>query len=68
MVVRGAPGAGYGAHAALLQAMKCFERAEALRPQGNDDAILRYNACVRFITSTPSIREAPKDDPKDLIE
>lgn len=68
VLTRGGPGAGYGAHAGLTQAMACFERAEALRPPGNDDSILRFNACVRLMTSTPSIREAPKPDPADLIE
>ena len=62
IVARGSLGAGYGAHTALLQAMACFERAEGLRPAGNDDSILRYNACIRLMASTPSIREAPKGD------
>lgn len=68
LVARGGPGAGYGAHAALLRAMALFERAEGLRLAGNDDSILRFNACVRLLTSTPSIQEAPKGDPSDLIE
>jgi hypothetical protein len=34
----------------LREAMKYFEQAEALKPTGNDDAILRWNACVRIIT------------------
>jgi hypothetical protein len=29
--------------------MKHFEKAEALRPPGNDDAILRWNTCARLI-------------------
>ena len=31
------------------EAMKCFEEAEKIRPEGNDDALLRWNACARFI-------------------
>jgi len=68
MVARGGPGSGYRAHAGLMQAMASFEKAEALRSPGNDDSILRYNACVRLLTSTPSIQEAPKADPSDLME
>jgi hypothetical protein len=68
LVARGSLGAGYGAYDALVHAMESFERAEGLRPAGNDDSILRYNACVRLMTSTPSIREAPKPDPSDLLE
>ena len=33
------------------QAMEWYERAEALRPAGNDDAVLRWNSCVRVIAS-----------------
>lgn len=34
----------------MMDAMKLFEKAEAIRPQGNDDSILRWNTCVRLIT------------------
>jgi hypothetical protein len=37
------------AHESLQAAMKAFERAEALRQPGNDDAILRWNTCARAI-------------------
>jgi hypothetical protein len=33
----------------LVKALELFEEAERLRPAGNDDAILRWNACVRFL-------------------
>jgi hypothetical protein len=32
-----------------LHAMHCFERAEALAPSGNPDAILRWNTCARVL-------------------
>jgi hypothetical protein len=31
------------------QAMAFYEKAISLAPAGNDDAVLRWNACVRFI-------------------
>ena len=31
------------------EAMRWFERAEAARPADNDDAVLRWNACVRTL-------------------
>jgi len=34
----------------LTEAMEYFEKAEAIRPPGNDDAILRWNTCARQIT------------------
>jgi hypothetical protein len=33
----------------LREAMSFYEKAEALRPPGNDDARLRWNACARLI-------------------
>jgi hypothetical protein len=33
------------------QAMKYFEEAERIRPTGNDEAILRWNRCVRLLQS-----------------
>lgn len=39
-------------------AMACFEQAASIRPQNNDDAILRWNRCVRLLQSfSPSERE-----------
>jgi tetratricopeptide (TPR) repeat protein len=31
------------------QALRTFAEAEKIRPQGNDDAILRWNRCVRLL-------------------
>jgi tetratricopeptide (TPR) repeat protein len=33
----------------LEEAMRCYEGAEEIRPTGNDEAILRWNRCVRLI-------------------
>ena len=33
-----------------LLAMHCYERAEALAPSDNPDAILRWNTCARWLT------------------
>jgi len=46
---KGSPGAGHDAYAYLLEAMNCFEKAESLRPPGNDDALLHWNVCARII-------------------
>jgi hypothetical protein len=40
---------GLQAYELFVQAMDLFERAEAMRPPGDDDAILRWNACARII-------------------
>ena len=40
---------GINAYELFEQAMEWFEKAEAIRPAGNDDAILRWNGCARII-------------------
>jgi hypothetical protein len=45
----GHPGARALAHGHLAEAMDLFQKAEKLASPGNDDAVLRYNACVRMI-------------------
>jgi hypothetical protein len=46
---RGGPGVGFVAYELLSDAMSWYEKAEALCPPDNDDAALRWNACVRMI-------------------
>jgi hypothetical protein len=43
------PGCGPRTYEWLREAMNWFEKAEAIRPPTNDDAILRWNACARLI-------------------
>lgn len=45
---QGEPMSGPTAFEWIRRAMECFEQAERLRPPGNDDAILRWNTCVRL--------------------
>jgi hypothetical protein len=44
-----ASGSSAFAFGALREAMACYERAEGMRPPGNDDALLRWNTCARLI-------------------
>ncbi len=44
----------------LRMAMSCYDKAESIRPAGNDEAILRWNACARMIErSEPSETDRP---------
>ena len=43
----------------LSDAMELYEKAEAIRPPGNDDSILRWNTCVRLINR---YRLKPRDE------
>ena len=47
----GKAGGHFTAYEWLTDAMEHFEKAEAIRPAGNDDAILRWNTCARLIMS-----------------
>jgi tetratricopeptide (TPR) repeat protein len=38
-------------------AMRSFAEAEKIRPAGNDDAILRWNRCVRLLQTTSYVWE-----------
>ena len=43
------PGCRFQAYELFREAMDWFEKAEAIRPSGNDDALLRWNTCARII-------------------
>jgi hypothetical protein len=55
-----------GVYEWLTDAMECYERAEALRPPGNDDAILRWNACARLLTDHPHLKPS-RERPEPLL-
>jgi tetratricopeptide (TPR) repeat protein len=46
---RGALGSAEVASEGFREAMRWYERAEAMRPPGNDEAILRWNTCARML-------------------
>src|SRR5256714_3066694 len=48
-LAQGTPGSRHYAHDGFRDAMAWFEKAEAVRPPGNDDALLRWNTCARII-------------------
>jgi len=56
LISQGKPGAGFSAYEALRDAMGHYERAEAVRPQGNDDALLRWNTCARILMRNRELR------------
>ncbi len=59
---RGTPDAGTIAYRGLRDAMEWYQKAEAIRPAGNDDPILRWNACARLIDSKPQLKP-PEPEP-----
>jgi hypothetical protein len=57
------PGGGFLAYDWLIAALRVFERAMANRPAGNDDAVLRWNACARTLMRHPELegRESQRE-------
>ena len=64
----GSPMAGGMAHAWIERAMQLFEKAEALRPAGDDDAVLRWNSCARLLKAHPEIKPIPVDEREPMLE
>ncbi|HLW75798.1 MAG TPA: hypothetical protein VKS01_02415 [Bryobacteraceae bacterium] len=58
---KGAPGAGFVAYESLREAMAHYEQAEAIRPHGNDEALLRWNTCARLIMRNRELRPRGKE-------
>jgi len=64
---QGGPGSGHAAYDLLREAMNRYEKAEAIRPAGNDDALLRWNACARIITGNKLVPR-PKESFEPSLE
>ena len=64
---QGHPGCQLIAADSLHDAMEWFEKAEALRPEGNDDAILRWNTCARMIMRYPALEPRPTEKYEEVL-
>lgn len=50
----------------IVTALELFAEAERRRPQGNDDAVLRWNACVRFLSVNKSLAPLKEEAPEPI--
>jgi hypothetical protein len=66
VLFQGGMGESAGSHW-LHQAMREYERAEDLRPPGNDDARLRWNACARLFNTHPALQRDDEEEPSAPI-
>lgn len=65
---RGGPRAGHDAYEWFREAMEHYEKAAAVRPSGNDDAILRWNTCARILMSDPQLVPQPEETFQPWLE
>jgi hypothetical protein len=65
-LARGGPSGGHIAYEWFVNAMELFEQSMAIRPPGNDDAVLRWNACARTLDRHPEVH-APSGEPPDSL-
>jgi hypothetical protein len=64
---RGALDCGPRAYEWLREAMSFYEKAEAIRPLGNDDALLRWNTCARLIMRDRRLVPATEERGEPLL-
>ena len=64
----GSPMAGAMAFEWLQRAMALYDRAEALRPAGDDDAVLRWNSCARMMMDNERIQPPSEDGAESMLE
>jgi hypothetical protein len=56
------------AYEEFTDAMHWYQEAEAHRPPGNDDAILRWNTCARTLMRYPELRPKAEERMQPVLE
>ena len=65
---QGTPDCRFQAYELFREAMTWFEKAEAVRPLGNDDALLRWNTCARIIERNKLVPRHEEEPIEFLLE
>jgi hypothetical protein len=60
----GGPGSNGIAYHSLREAMSFYEQAEAKRSPGDDEALLRWNTCVRLLQRHPQLKPVAEERPE----
>ena len=61
-------GTGRVAYGWFRKAMHCYEKAIALSPAQNDDAVLRWNTCARIIMQNSPVKPEPQKFDEHMLE
>ena len=68
ILANGAPRAGENAYQWIREAMELYERAEKLRPAGEDESILRWNTCARLLARFPHLAPVKREEYEPSLE
>lgn len=68
LLANGGMGSGAMAYESLREAMEWYAKAEAIRPKGNDDAILRWNTCARVLSGNSHLAPTADTDYEPVFE
>ena len=67
-LAQGTPGSGRIAFHWLEEAMESYQKAEAIRPAGNDESILRWNTCARMMNRHERLKPAVENPRETFLE
>lgn len=65
---RATPGIRHTVYEGIIKSMEYYEEAGKISPLGNDDAILRWNTCARFLMRHPKLEPAPEESFETWLE
>jgi hypothetical protein len=68
IVERGGYSAHFSAYDWFNEAMSWYEKAEAIHPAGNEDAVLRWNTCARILKAHPHLRPHAEENFEPPLE
>ena len=68
LLAQGGMGSGGMAYESLRDAMQFYEKAEAIKPPGNDDSILRWNTCARVLSGNSHLAPAVESGYEPALE
>lgn len=68
LLASGGMGSGTMAYESLREAMDWYQKAEVIRPAGNDDAILRWNTCARVLSGNSHLAPAVDTGYEPVLE
>jgi hypothetical protein len=64
---RGGQGAHHYVYDWIVTALQFFDQAQQIRPHGNDEAVLRWNTCVRFLSAHKELVPRPEEVQEPIL-